>query len=131
MKKDRINEIVSEEINKVIKESLNKSPEPLLEMARINTNENGKCIFPYNSFEVKMWSKDHEPPHFHVISDGWNISFLVEDGELYKVESRGSNVQVYNYICANVKEWLSSKCAIIPDITNQKNALAVWAQIHD
>ena len=78
-------------------------------MARINTNENGRCIFPYNSFEVKMWSNDHEPPHFHIISDGWNISFLVENGELDKVESRGSNLQVYNYICANVKKMVIFK----------------------
>ena len=77
-----------------------------------------------------MWSNDHEPPHFHVISDGWNLSFLVENGELDKIESRGQNIQVCNYICRNVKKWLSSKCAIIPSITNQENAFAIWAQLH-
>ena len=56
---------------------------------------------------------------------------FVENGEIDKVESRGKNAQVYNYICANVKKWLSSKCAIIQTITNQVNALAVWAQIHN
>lgn len=118
-------------MNNIRRNKLSALAIKLEEIARININENGRCIFPYNSFEVKMWSNDHEPPHFHIISDGWNISFLVENGELDKVESRGSNLQVYNYICANVKKWLSSKCAILPNITNQENALAVWAQIHD
>lgn len=130
----KIISVTEEDLDKVVKEATQKvlQEEKLItEVARININENGGCIFPYNSFEVKMWSNDHEPPHFHVISDGWDISFFVENGEIDKVESRGKNVQVYNYICANVKKWLSSKCAIIPSITNQVNALAVWAQIHN
>ena len=100
-----------------------------MDIARINTNETN--IFPYNAFEVKMWSNDHEPPHFHVISDGWNISFLVENGEFDKVESRGKNELVYNYICANVKEWLNSKCSIQPKLTNKENAITIWQQIHN
>ena len=130
----KIIRITEEDLDKVVKEATQKvlQEEKLItEVARININENGGCIFPYNSFEVKMLSNDHEPPHFHVISDGWNISFFVENGEIDKVESRGKNAQVYNYICANVKKWLSSKCAIIQTITNQVNALAVWAQIHN
>lgn len=31
----------------------------------------------------------------------------------------------------NVKDWLDSKCSIVPSVTNRRNALNVWNQIHD
>ena len=80
----KIISITEEDLDKVVKEATQKvlQEEKLItEVARININENGRCIFPYNSFEVKMWSNDHEPPHFHVISDGWNISFSRYSGD--------------------------------------------------
>jgi hypothetical protein len=100
-------------------------------MARINKNESGKGIFPYNSFVVRIWSNGHNPSHFHVEKDGWDIAFTIDDGELYKVERSGKDVQTYNYVLSNVKEWLKMKSAIIPSITNQENALSIWEQLHD
>ena len=97
---DKLDKIIQKEIKKLVKEStLTKtltSVKPIVihktvgetainEMARINKNENGKCIFPYDKFEVKMWSFDHNPPHFHVICEGWNISYKVEDGSLLNI----------------------------------------------
>ena len=87
-------------------------------------------IFPYNKFEVKIWSNDHEPPHFHVLCDGWNLSFKIENGELLNVEQKGANRSVYKHIIKNVRQWLESECAILPMITNQQNAMAMWIQIH-
>lgn len=103
----------------------------ITEMARINKKESGKGIFPYNSFVVRIWSNDHEPSHFHVEKDGWDIAFMIADGELYKVERSGKDEQIYSYVLSNVKEWLKSKSAIIPSITNQQNALSIWEQLHD
>ena len=70
---DKLDKIITESINDFINEDMGIHREPLVEMSRINTNESN--IFPYNKFEVKIWSNDHEPPHFHVICDGWNLSF--------------------------------------------------------
>ncbi len=103
----------------------------ITEMARINTKESGNCIFPYNAFNVHIWSNDHEPPHFHVESNGWNISFLISNGEVYKINNAGNDRRTYKYILNNVKSWLSSQSAIIPQITNQQNAIAIWQQLHD
>ena len=47
------------------------------EMARINTKEDGSSIFPYNAFNVHILSTDHKLPHFHILSNGWNISFIL------------------------------------------------------
>ena len=32
----------------------------ITEMARINKNETGRSIFPYEAWEVKIWSSDHD-----------------------------------------------------------------------
>jgi serine/threonine protein phosphatase PrpC len=125
---DKIDKIITESINDFINEDMGMHREPLVEMSRINTNESN--IFPYNKFEVKIWSNDHEPPHFHVICDGWNLSFGIEDGELMKVDQEGVNQGIYKHIVKNAKKWLQSKCAILPMITNQQNAMAMWIQIH-
>ena len=106
------------------------SQEMINEMARINTNEGGKCIFPCNKYEVKIWSNDHNPPHFHVLCDGWNILFTIEDGELYRVEGKGRDKKEYKYIVNSVKTWLKSACAVQPKLTNQENAISIWHQLH-
>ncbi len=31
----------------------------------------------------------------------------------------------------NVVKWLSLPCAILPAVSNQDNAMAVWTQLHD
>ena len=127
---NKVKSIIQEAIYDALNEKFNTNKEPLNEMARINTNESGISIFPYISYEVKIWSNDHEPPHFHVICEGWNISFLIDDGEILDIKSQGKKRDVYKYICKNVKDWLSSPCSILPTITNQENAFAVWMQLH-
>ena len=143
---DKLDKIIQKEIKKLVKEStLTKtltSVKPIVihktvgetainEMARINKNENGKCIFPYDKFEVKMWSFDHNPPHFHVICEAWNISYKVEDGSLLNIVKKGKDNSIFDYINSNVKDWLSSKCFAQPKLTNMENAILQWQQIHD
>lgn len=130
----KIIRITEEDLGKVVKEATQKvlQEEKLItEMARININENERCIFPYNSFEVKMWSNDHEPPHFHVISDGWNISFTIEDGRELEVKNIGRNSSTYNYIVKNIPIWLDMPCKIAPKISNRENAFIQWQQLHE
>ena len=103
----------------------------IVEMARINKNENGKCIFPYDSWEIRIWGNDHNPPHFHVIRDGWDVEFLIETGELYRIKSEGRNKQIYKYILSNIKNWLNSTCFAQKKITNQENAMLHWESMHD
>jgi hypothetical protein len=103
----------------------------ITEMARINKNETRRSIFPYELWEVKICSSDNNPPHFHIIREGWDVSFTIKDGDLLMVKSRGVNKSIYYYMCGNVKRWLSSQCAIIPQITNQENAMLQWEQLHD
>lgn len=130
MNDKRIHQIINESIQHVLNERYN-TQELILEMARINKNESGKSIFPYNSWEVKIWSNDHTPPHFHVLKDGWNVSFIIETGEQLQIETKGKDTSIYNYMVNNVKEWLSNPCSIMPKLTNQENAMLQWEQIHD
>ena len=103
----------------------------IVEMARINKNETGKCIFPYNSWELKIWSNDHNPPHFHIINDGWDVLFRIDNGEEIEIKSRGRNSKIYDYMISNVHKWLDSTCFTQTKLTNRENAISIWTQLHD
>ena len=103
----------------------------LVEIARININENEEtAIFPSNEWEIRIWSDDHNPPHFHIKRNGWNVSFVIENGNVLEVLSKGTEKNVWDYVCANVEKWLNSPCALLPHITNRENANLQWIQIH-
>ena len=104
---------------------------PLFEMARINKRETGKDIYPYNGWEVKIFSNDHNPPHFHIIRDGWDVSFAIEDGAMLNLGARGKDQAIFSYMVANVGRWLSLPCALEPTLTNRQNAMMQWEQLHD
>lgn len=129
----KLNQIVKETINEFQSANINERDDRdvLVEMARINKNETGKCIFPYNKWEVKIWSFDHNPPHFHIRCDRWNVSFVIENGNVLEVLEKGDDKQVYEYMVANADKWLSSKCFAQPKLTNRENAQLIWEQLHD
>ena len=66
-----------------------------------------------------------------VMANGWDISFLIESGEEYKVNNIGKESQTYSYIIKNIKIWLGMRCKILPQVTNRENALATWIQLHE
>lgn len=99
---------------------------PIIEMARLNKREIGNVPFPYNKFDIRIWSNDHNPPHFHVISEGWDISFLIENGEEYRVNTHSNDSKIYSYIIKNIKPWLRMKNFKHPYMTNQEYAMEVW-----
>ena len=101
------------------------------EMPRINKKETDRCIFPYNTWKIEILSNDHTPPHFHIISDGWNVSYKIEDGNMLQIEGIGKNDSIFDYMEKHVKEWLSTKCFAQPKLTNQENAMLLWQQIDD
>lgn len=103
----------------------------IVETARINKNEIGKCLFAYNSWELKIWSNDHNPPNFHIIKDGWDVSFRIDNGKEVEIKTKGNNKSIYDYMRANVEAWLESKCSIQPKLTNKENAMLTWYQHHD
>lgn len=131
IKEEILDSIVSGVINEVISVKLNEKSKSnlLVEMARINTKDRG--IFPFDDYEVKIWSNDHNPPHFHIIKNGWDVTFSIENGEVLNIKSQGDKMQIYKYMTDNVVKWLSSPCAILPAVSNQDNAMAVWSQLHD
>ena len=102
----------------------------LMEMAKINTKE-FYGFFPYNKFDIRIWSNDHNPPHFHVISNGWNIVVDIMSGNILKVETKNTkDSQMYSYIEKHIKEWLNMPCAKNKSISNRENALDVWEENH-
>lgn len=130
----QLTNIIKKVLNEYIEgsEALKLDPEePLVEMARINKKETGKCIFPYDAWEVKIWSNDHNPPHFHIKRNGWNVSFVIETGEILMLNSQGQKQEDFNYMVEYVPKWLNSKCFMMPKITNRENAMLQWEQLHD
>ena len=128
----RLKQYISEEVRKIINgKSVSLNKETLVEMARINLKEIGSVPFPTNKFEIKIWSNDHNPPHLHVICEGWNISFTIEDGRELEVKKIGRNSSTYNYIVKNIPIWLVMLCKIAPKISNRENAFIQWPQLHE
>lgn len=129
----KINEDQSAQtVKDTVSESIiNDNREILNEMARINRSETDKGVFPYKRWEVIIWSVDQNPPHFHIRCDGWDVSFLIQNGNLLEVLKSGNAKEVVEYMSANVSEWLRSKCFIQPKLTNRENAQLIWDQLHD
>ena len=121
---DQINEFDLSENEQYIQTEYEYS---LNEMAKINVKEfNG--YFPYNKFDIRIWSNDHTPPHFHILGDGWDIVIDIETGNIIKTKKIGKNSKFYTYVNNVVKNWLNDKCAVTPKLTNRENALSVWNQ---
>lgn len=82
----------------------------ICDFARLNKGETDNL--PYNLYEVKIWSDDHNPPHFHVESkqEGFDIRCSF-DGELLSVKRYGSRGRqdTFRDIIKRVKNWLDSK----------------------
>lgn len=102
--------------------------EELVEMARLNKDNGGNTPFPSNVYEVKMWSNDHEPPHFHIINnqEDWEVTADL-DGNILAVkrQSKKMNIQQIEKMC---KEWLSQKNKY--GTTNRVLAVQSWDVIH-
>lgn len=128
----KLKQYISEEVRKIINgKSVSLNKETFVEMARINLKEVGSVPFPTNKFEIKIWSNDHNSPHFHVICEGWNILFTIEDGRELEVKNIGSHSSTYNYIVKNIPIWLDMPCKIAPKISNRENAFIQWQQLHE
>lgn len=131
-----LKEIVANSANQILGEGcLAQSQYPdvhemITEKARINTKEAQGSIFPYQDYDVRIWSNDHEPAHFHIVTEDWDVSFLIADGSLYKVNAEGKKKKTLSYMCNKVVKWLNSPCAVLPVITNQQNAQLQWIQLH-
>ena len=80
---------------------------------------------------IYMYIDDHNPPHFHILREGWDVSFDINNGSVVSIKSQGQNKKIYEYMCANEKEWLSSTCFAQKKLTNQENALLHWDSLHD
>ena len=107
----------------------NLNKDILIEMARINKNETSNCIFPYEKWEVQIWSSDHNPPHFHIKCDNLDVSFEIQNGVNLETTASSQSTD-FQYIVSNVKKWLSSKSFAQPKLTNQENAQLIWNQLH-
>lgn len=82
-----IKDVVRRKIYEYCNHSTILNMNPIVEMTRLNKREMGNVPFPYNKFNIRIWSNDHNPPHFHVIAEGWDVSFLIENGEEYRVNT--------------------------------------------
>lgn len=105
--------------------------DPIVEMSRLNNKDIGAVPFPDNKFVIRIWSNDHNPPHFHVKAEGWDISFLIEDGKLYRVNKFGNSLETYKYIVKQVPKWLMMKSSAFKHSTNQEAAESIWASYDD
>lgn len=126
---------IKETVNEILMRTINHSTilncDPIVEMSKLNVRQTGAVPFPSNKFDVRIWSTDHNPPHFHVRAEGWDISFLIENGEEYRVNKHSNDSKMYSYITNNVKKWLTMPNKIYAGVTNKQVAANTWLSYHD
>lgn len=123
----KFNNIDQDKISNYITENY---PMSLNEMARINVDE-FYGYFPTNKFDIKIWSNDHNPPHFHVITDdGWDIIIDIKTGSIIKTKHTGTDSKLYKYIQKYINIWLDEKSILYNNITNRENAINIWKSLH-
>lgn len=105
---------------------------PQSHSATINHKEEVGCLFPgtelHEDYRVRIESKDCNPPRFHIERQGWDVTFLIETGELYEVVRYGVTEYTLNYMLTHVRDWLDAPCSADPSITNRTNAETVWLE---
>ena len=102
-----------------------------LDIARLNKRDGEGDIFPYDKWQLIMRSDDSEPPHFHIIRDGWDVIFSIESGKLIRVIAIGDNSKVLDYMIANAYQWLECENKFYAALSNREAAKLMWFQLHD
>lgn len=102
-----------------------------LDIARLNKRDGENDIFPYDKWQLIMRSDDVEPPHFHIISEGWDVIFSIASGELIKVINEGNKKSHLNYMVQNTTSWLDAPNRFYQHISNRQAAMLIWDQLHD
>ncbi len=105
-----------------------QSMQPIVDMARLNLGETQ--VLPYNAYDLVIWSNDHNPPHFHVLSkqEGFNLRYDF-DGNFLSVELYGKRTKSDNFsdITKMVNDWLESKPVRTERYENNKElAKDIW-----
>jgi hypothetical protein len=103
----------------------------ICEVARINLKEDTNGTFPYNVWKLQIFSEDTLPPHFHILKEEWDVSFCIEDGAELCINSKGTDIGIYKYMCTQARNWLVASSALLPKLTNREMATLVWEQLHD
>ena len=101
-----------------------------LDIARLNKRDGESDIFPYDKWQLTMRSDDAEPPHFHIISEGWDVTFSIESGKLIKVLTAGTDQSHLNYMMHSASLWLNSPSRFYSHISNRHAATLMWDQLH-
>lgn len=109
------------DLNKVY----NHPKKPLVEMAKLNSKDNGNSLFPSNSYEIKIWSHDHNPPHIHIKKDGCEALFEIENGQLFQVKTLGKSDKLLRYMANNINKWFDFPSCSLPKVTNREKAFNI------
>ena len=97
------------------------------EMARANFKDSIDSLFPPDKFNIVVWGKDHDPPHFHIKGpEGWSALFSIETGKLIKIKHIGKSPKFYKYMIDNIPVWLNMPSEPRRKITNKEELECLW-----
>jgi len=65
-----------------------------------------KLVDKINNLKIHIYSNDHNPPHFHVLTDNINASFNIKTGELIKGSIDPKDQKRINYFYESHRETL-------------------------
>ena len=105
-----------------------------MDIMRLNRWDTAPGVFPYSKWQIKLIgcdAKNRQKARLHVIGGGWDVVFNVADGQLIGVEVEGDKKMDFDYISANIGNWLEDKSNFASKLTNRELALIIWDCIDD
>lgn len=102
------------------------------EIAQVNTYDNSLSYFPWNKYKLCIYSEDHLPAHFHIISRQENFDIRIDcfTGDLVSLHKYGNRKRGSNFtdIVKDVKKWLDEPTADnnLPGLSNRDMVRVHW-----
>ena len=118
-----LEEMVAEATKQVLQESRKRLITEYYE--RMNSEQGGGPIFPNNKYAIYVYGDDHDPPHFHIECEGWNVSFTIWKGDLLQIKGKGNKSDL-DYMIQMAPRWLNSRSLRNKRQTNRQRLIIQW-----
>ena len=123
--------IIKEAVDQVIQSFIaKKTRQTLVEYKKLNTVENGRSLFPSNSYNMYIGGDEHDPAHVHIQLPSSRIeaTFKIDDGAFIRMKHGDRNSKEVREMERNFPQWLKLQSVENPSYTNQDMLKIAWIE---
>ena len=123
--------IIKEAVDKAIQSFIaKKTQQTLVEYRKLNTVENGRSLFPSNSYNMYIGGDEHDPAHVHIQIPSSRIeaTFKIDNGALNKIKHGDRDSKEIREMERKFPQWLKLQSVADPSYTNQDILKMAWIE---